>query len=93
MALTIKQQLDFSWMSQASYLDFNGLAQNDQQGLRNKLQNSIINANNKFATEQATTFTDTTDGYNFISHIPNTDSGFSVTVFAAANDTFWQRSA
>ena len=27
--MTIKQLLSFSWMSQASYLDFTGLVQND----------------------------------------------------------------
>ena len=29
MTLTIKKLLSYSWMSQASYLDFSGLAQND----------------------------------------------------------------
>ena len=30
MAMTIDQLMDFSWMSQASYLDFYGLTPNDQ---------------------------------------------------------------
>lgn len=36
MSLTIKQLLDFSWMSQASYLDFTGTRDFLQKLERNK---------------------------------------------------------
>ncbi len=35
MTLTIKQLTDYSWMSQASYLDFSGLASVGRISLRN----------------------------------------------------------
>jgi len=87
MALTIAQQLEFAWMSQASYLSFSGLGGNDQQGLINTLLNSTLNPNNKFAPAQATIFTDLTTGYSFFNHRPNTSSGFSATVFQSNADS------
>ena len=83
MAMTIKQLLNSCWMSQASYLNFTGLAQNDQQALRNDLQNSTINASNIFTTAQAAVFTDLASGFGFTSYRPNDSSGFSATVFKA----------
>ena len=81
MALTTKQLLNFSWMSQAAYLDFLSLAQNDQLGLNDRLQNNTINQGKLFASGQATTFTDPADGFSFINYMPNDNSGFSATVF------------
>ncbi|MDO8262337.1 MAG: putative Ig domain-containing protein [Gallionella sp.] len=86
MAMTIKQLLDFSWMSQAAYLDFSGLVQNDSEALIDKLKTGTINAGNIFAPGQATTFTDPTNGFNFISHMPNDWTGFSATVFESNTD-------
>ena len=85
MAMTINQLMDFSWMSQASYLDFSGLTPNDQNALENKLKASTINANNIFSPDQATVFTDSTTGFSFTSHAPNDSTGFSATVFKANN--------
>lgn len=86
MAMTIKQLLNFSWMSQSSYLDFTGLFQNNPLGLEAKLQEKIINPDKVFSASQATTFTDPTNGYSFISYKPNDSTGFSATVFKT-NDT------
>ena len=87
MALTIKQLTNYSWMSQASYLDFTGLAQNDQGALEGKLIASIINAHDKFTSDQASTFTNSTDGFKFVSYAPNyQDTGFSATVFKSNAD-------
>ena len=92
MALTIKQLTNYSWMSQASYLDFTGLAQNNPDALEGKLINSIINAHDVFTATQAETFTgsntaDSTDGFRFVSYAPNyQDTGFSATVFKSNAD-------
>ena len=85
MAMTINQLMDFSWMSQASYLDFLGLAQGDRQALINKLQEITINEQNIFSSAQATSFTDPVNGFSFTSHAPNDSTGFSATVFKANN--------
>ncbi|MGZ8272173.1 MAG: hypothetical protein ACXWT5_13410 [Methylophilus sp.] len=77
MALTIKQLLNYSWMSQASYLDFSGLAIGDRDALTGKLTNNTINEAKEFSTGQAATFTgsatpsDSSDGYSFINTHPN----------------------
>ena len=84
MAMTIKQLLDFSWMSQASYLDFSGA-----RDFWLKLTSSQINADKIFSPNQATAFTDAANGYSFINYTPNDASGFSATVFksnSATND-------
>ncbi|MDZ4142417.1 MAG: putative Ig domain-containing protein, partial [Methylotenera sp.] len=92
MALTIKQLLDYSWMSQASYLDFTGLIQGDLNELTEKLTINSLNTGKIFASEQAATFTgtstlnDPTDGFSFVNHQANTDSGFSATVFKGNAD-------
>ncbi|MDP3608619.1 MAG: hypothetical protein Q8R74_06040 [Methylophilus sp.] len=70
MALTIKQLTNYSWMSQASYLDFSGLIFNDPR-LASNLKNSSINADKILADAQASTFTDPTDGFSFVSYAPN----------------------
>ncbi len=93
MALTIKQQLDFSWMSQASYLDFTGLSNGTlSDELEGLLTNNTINQAKELADEQAKTFTgsntpDPTDGFSFVSYAPNSPStGFSATVFKSNAD-------
>ena len=69
MALTIKQLTNYSWMSQASYLDFTGLTQNNPDALKGKQKNSIINAHNVFTATQAETFLG--------SNTANSNDGFS----------------
>ena len=81
MTITTKQLLDFSRMSQASYLDFTGLSQNDPNALETKLKTGTINADKIFASAQATAFTDPTTGFSFINAKPNDVTGFSATVF------------
>lgn len=66
MALTMKQLLDFSWMSQASYLDFS-----DARDFFSQLTNSPnTNPDKILADIQAQNFTgsstaDPTDGYSW----------------------------
>jgi len=92
MALTIKQLMDYSWMSQASYLNLDGLALGNVPDLIGKLKSSDINKSNIFTDHQAKLFTgsatsDPADGFNFINHIPNVDdTGFSATVFQSNED-------
>jgi hypothetical protein len=95
MTLTIKQLTNYSWMSQASYLDFTGVL-NGATGLAldGKLTNKdSINAHNIFAADQAGLFTgsatpsNSTDGFSFVSYAPNyQDTGFSATVFKSNAD-------
>ena len=87
MAITTKQLLNYSWMSQAAYLDFSGLSNSTSATIvQGRLTASPINAANNFATEQAKNFlgldtVDPTDGYSFISQLPNTTNGTSMAVF------------
>lgn len=81
MTMTINQLMDFSWMSQAAYLDFLGLVQGDRQALINKLQEITINDDKIFSPDQATAFTDSTNGFSFVNYTPNDSTGFSATVF------------
>ena len=91
MPLTIKQLIEFSWMSQAAYLSLEGLDTNTpssvlEQALRDS-QNTNVGLNNVFSTKQATAFTgtstpnDSNDGFAVVSHTPNDSTGFSATVF------------
>ena len=79
-------------MSQASYLDFSGLAQNDLRIFEDKLKGTSLNAGKIFATEQVATFTGSatpsnpTDGFSFVSTHPNDPTGFSATVFKCNAD-------
>lgn len=91
MALTIKKLTNYSWMSQASYLDFTGLS-NGTSGatLEARLRDDQrINGDKIFAVDQAKAFTgsatpsDPTDGFSFVSYAPNyQNTGFSATVFS-----------
>ena len=94
MALTIKQLTNYSWMSQASYLDFTGVSSGATGlALEGKLTNSIINAHDVFTADQARMFTgsnttaDSTDGFKFVSYAPNyQNTGFSANVFKSNAD-------
>ena len=92
MALTIKQLLNYSWMSQASYLDFTGLSSGASgDSLKSKLQGTVLNEGKIFAEEQINTFIgtftpDPTDGFKFVSYTPNDLTGFSATVFKSNAD-------
>jgi hypothetical protein len=94
MTLTIKQLTNYAWMSQASYLDFDGLSPNALPGqIEDKLTNTrSINAHNIFTSAQAALFTgsntsDPTDGFSFVSYAPNyLNTGFSATVFKSNAD-------
>jgi hypothetical protein len=44
MTFTIKQLQNYAWMSQASYLDYNGLQSNDPDLFKIKLINPSINS-------------------------------------------------
>ena len=57
MALTIKQLMDYSWMSQASYLNYQGLVVADPFALEGRLKDSTINKSNQFTDFQAKLFT------------------------------------
>jgi hypothetical protein len=88
MSLTTLQLQNYAWMSQASYLDFQGLSTGNETDLINKLKESSINGDNSFEDKQAGLFIDTdfTGGFNFISHQANTDEGFSATIFLSNAD-------
>ncbi|MBX9849992.1 MAG: hypothetical protein K2X64_11905, partial [Rhodocyclaceae bacterium] len=80
MAITLRKLLNYSWMSQAAYLDFTGLLENDStDNFKEKLAGGTDN--NKFAVEQANIFTSTADGFSFQDDMPNDRVGFSATVF------------
>ncbi len=85
MALTISQLTNYSWMSQASYLDFTGISNTTLEARLKDDQR--INPDKIFALEQATAFTNPTDGFSFVSYAPNyLDTGFSATVFKSNAD-------
>lgn len=44
---------------------------------------STINADKIFSPDQATAFTDSTNGFSFVNYAPNDSTGFSATVFKA----------
>ena len=87
MDYSTTQKRDYAWMSQASYLDFQGLSPFSDQALRLKLSNAnSINADKILADEQINTFVASNTGYQFLSHQANTDSGFSATIFKSNAD-------
>lgn len=93
MAITIKQLLNYSWISQASYLSFEGLDKNTLvTTVQERLGRGLINEDKNFASEQAKTFlglTTPADGFSFQAYRPNRGNifsggdGFSATVFKA----------
>lgn len=88
MALAINQLLNYSWMSQASYLDFSGLsfgASGTDLASTLKDRNGI-NPEKILSDTQATQFTAPATGYSFINTHPNDHTGFSATVFKSNAD-------
>jgi hypothetical protein len=83
MAISFKQLLDFSWMSQASYLDFTGFTNlTSRAQIKARLQAGQINTGNNFADIQADSFLGTpSNGFSLQAHAPNDLVGFSATVF------------
>jgi Ca2+-binding RTX toxin-like protein len=89
MAINFTAAKNYSWMSQASYLDLSTVISGNADSLVNWLKSSTLNADKKFVSDQATTFTDRTTGYSFISQLPNTTNGASLTVFKSnENNTY-----
>lgn len=86
MDYSITKKRDYAWMSQASYLDFEGLLAGDENSLKLKLKNKAINEAKILAEEQINTFVDSNTGYQFVNHQANTDSGFSATIFKSNAD-------
>lgn len=88
MALAIDQLLNYSWMSQASYLDFSGLSSGASGTvLASTLKDrNGINPEKLLADTQATLFTSPATGYSFINTHPNDLTGFSATVFKSNAD-------
>ena len=75
MDYSTTKKLNYAWMAQASYLDFQGLSANNSEGLIARLKNpSSINNDKIFADEQINTFVASNTGYQFLSHQANTDS-------------------
>jgi len=93
MAMTTKQLRNFSWMSQASYLDFTGIGvATPAATILDRLGNSPINPDKNFALEQARDFlglnspSDSAAGFSYQADKPNDSVGFSATVFKS-NDS------
>ncbi|MHB1429787.1 MAG: alpha/beta hydrolase family protein [Rhodocyclaceae bacterium] len=78
--------MNYSWMSQASYLDLTAVVQGNADSLRDGLQTKSINDDNIFSQQQADIFIDSTTGYSFINQLPNTVNGTSATVFRSNAD-------
>ncbi len=87
MTINFTAATNYSWMSQASYLDLGTVVSGDTSGLIRRLQDSLLNNDKIFAADQATSFTDPTSGYSLISQLPNTTNGTSLTVFKSNSNT------
>jgi Ca2+-binding RTX toxin-like protein len=86
MSIDTTKAMNYSWMSQAAYLDLVGIAANDTGALIAALQSSPLNNQNKFVEQQAKAFTNVTNGYSFINQLPNTVNGTSATLFKSNAD-------
>ena len=89
MITNFKILTDFSWMAQASYLDFSGVALGTDALFKTKLKDNPYDPKSIFSSKQADIFTDPTTGYSFQAYLPNDAVGFSATVFksnAAPNE-------
>ena len=86
MTINFNAATNYSWMSQASYLDLTAVVPGSINSLVGYLKQSSLNNDKKFAALQADTFTDPTAGYGFISQLPNTTNGTSLTVFKSNAD-------
>ena len=87
MTINFSAARNYSWMSQASYLDLSTVINGNTDDLIRWLKNSPLNADKIFASDQATSFTAPTTGFTFIDHHPNDYLvGFSATVFKSNAD-------
>ena len=87
MAINFDAATNYSWMSQASYLDLSTVVAGNRDSLILNLNTSSLNNDKIFAADQATSFTDPTSGYSLISQLPNTTNGTSLTVFKSNSNT------
>ena len=62
------------------------LAVGDPVDLARRLNDSTTNPDKQFSTTQATSFTDISSGYGFVSHLPNDSRGSCATVFRSNAD-------
>ncbi|WP_205074060.1 hypothetical protein [Parvibium lacunae] len=81
-----KKLRDYAWMSQASYLGLDDAVPYSQSSLFGQLIGDAFNKANLFFDGQAKLFTNTTNGYSFVSQLPNTPNGTSLTVFKSNAD-------
>ena len=89
MTINLTAAKNYSWMSQASYLDLSVVIAGNRSSLIGNLIDSPLNADKIFAANQADSFTDPTTGYSFINQLPNTVNGTSATVFRSnANGSY-----
>lgn len=86
MSIDTTKAMNYSWMSQAAYLDLAAVSTNNTFALLDALQNSALNAQKKFFEQQAKIFTDPATSFSFISQLPNTGNGTSLTVFTSNKD-------
>ena len=85
--IAIQKARDLSWLSQASYLGFDGIAAGTSgAALSTRVQTSAEGPGNVFAEGQADTFANSSTGFRFVSQLPNTPNGTSVAVFGS-NDS------
>lgn len=86
MKIDFYMSRNYSWMSQASYLDLSEVVWGDRAGFVGMLQDSFINIDKKFTANQAAVFSDSSTGYSLISQLQNTTNGASLTVFKGNKD-------
>ncbi|MDR1367358.1 MAG: hypothetical protein LBJ76_01390 [Candidatus Accumulibacter sp.] len=86
MSIDLTKAMNYSWMSQAAYLDITSVIPGSADSLANYLKRISINPGNIFAEKQADHFTDASTGFSFIDQLPNTAYGTSITVFESNAD-------
>jgi len=86
MSINFNTAMNYSWMSQASYLNLSAVNNSDVNEFKDALKNSSLNPDKKFSATQATLFTNANTGYSLISQLPNTTNGTSATVFKSNAD-------
>ncbi len=86
MIFDLTKATNYSWMSQASYLDLTSVILDSAESLRTYLKARTINEGNIFADQQAIAFTDPAPRYSFINQLANTPNGTSATVFKSNKD-------
>ena len=86
MTINFKAATNYSWMSQASYLDLSAVTPGSANSLVGSLKQNSLNDDKVFADKQAATFVDPATGYSLFSQLPNTTNGTSLTVFKSNED-------